>query len=1120
VLRSYPRSSNVCNKSREFGLWCITYIKELIRSHSSILVLRLAEQIEKVNVGLEKAFGQRENHHHDQATRYLTEDQRRCHQVFKTSTYERFKNINPNRVEGTCEWVLKSYEYLRWWKATSNDLLWISADPGCGKSVLAKSLIDGVFATSDSNISIVYFFFKDNDEQNNLATALCAVLHQLFSLQPQLLRYALPFWERNKEKIQHEVGDMWRILMAATSDPAFEKSICVFDALDECRDQDQKLLIEALRDFHNGRPASQGNWLKFLVTSRPYDDIQDCFQPVTECFPQIHLRGEEENDQIHEEINLVVRVKLAELGKDLRLPADMQGRLERELCAMKHRTYLWLSLAIDDIKRILKNSLRPERETIPPLPKNVPEAYERILNRVPFDQKATVEAILRITVGARRPLTVQEMAMALGVATSPDAKTAIDAGISPKGLDEKIRQLCGLFVFIKESKIYLIHQTAREFLISKHNGSGNIHWHLEQRKTDVQMTEICVKYLLMNDLIKNDEESVRSLLDYSAENWADHFRDILSPEAELVDWVWKLYDVGTELFSLWFPKSWKIAVPYRLDPQMKALHLAAFNGHPAILRRITLDTTSTVDLMDRSGKTALLWASERGHSEIIRLLLEKGADINAQGGENGNAIQCAAREGNLEIVQLLLEKGADINAQGGEYDNALQGAVRRGHLEIVQLLLENGADVNARHKSTADKMDEKHGNPSHKTSTRGMTALHFSALNGNVGMTMSLCFHHANPNAQSETGDTPLHLAIRRSLLGSRSNDYRMNGEYAVEDLSDFTDPGSEEFFEVLGQIDESRVRIVDVLLSTVSIDVNIANHNGDCLLHVLPFRKECASEITLKLIEKGAKVSKSNNKRQTCLHLACKVGNLDVVRILVSRGCSIILQDIYGLSPLHYAVEDGSLDVVRYLLEQYPHHALDDRQQRDFLQMKLLHHHVKSLMPSVEIIKLLSQHGFEPNELNENGDSVLSLYLRSLHWEFKADIFDCLIEIGASMSWVGEASEGLIHLVMCQWDKSNSLVLERLLQIRDIRAKDDTGRNILHHGAIHGAFNKNLTNFLGEENILSLLNENDFQGKTPLDYAEEETLCERDPDSFGEERWNESLQNFKILHEETSDRT
>ena len=56
------------------------------------------------------------------------------------------------------------------------------------------------------------------------------------------------------------------------------------------------------------------------------------------------------------------------------------------------------------------------------------------------------------------------------------------------------------------------------------------------------------------------------------------------------------------------------------------------------------------------------------------MLLERGADVNAQGGHYGNALQAIAMNGNIEIVQLLLERGADVNAQGGEHGNALQNA--------------------------------------------------------------------------------------------------------------------------------------------------------------------------------------------------------------------------------------------------------------------------------------------------------------------------------------------------------------------------------------------------------------------------------------------------------------
>ncbi|KAJ5640171.1 uncharacterized protein N7484_008033 [Penicillium longicatenatum] len=89
------------------------------------------------------------------------------------------------------------------------------------------------------------------------------------------------------------------------------------------------------------------------------------------------------------------------------------------------------------------------------------------------------------------------------------------------------------------------------------------------------------------------------------------------------------------------------------------------------------------------------------------MLLERGADVNAQGGEYGNALQAASSRGHQEIVQMLLERGADIDAQGGKYSNALQAASSRGHQEIVQMLLERGADVNAQGGEKVGSVTEK-----------------------------------------------------------------------------------------------------------------------------------------------------------------------------------------------------------------------------------------------------------------------------------------------------------------------------------------------------------------------------------------------------------------------------
>jgi ankyrin repeat protein len=98
----------------------------------------------------------------------------------------------------------------------------------------------------------------------------------------------------------------------------------------------------------------------------------------------------------------------------------------------------------------------------------------------------------------------------------------------------------------------------------------------------------------------------------------------------------------------------------------------------------------TADLMVGN---ALHAAAVGGRESVVQLLLEKGADVNAQGGQYGNALHAAVVGGHKGIVKLLIEKGADVNARG-PYGTPLQAASFRGHEELVRLLLEKGADPN------------------------------------------------------------------------------------------------------------------------------------------------------------------------------------------------------------------------------------------------------------------------------------------------------------------------------------------------------------------------------------------------------------------------------------------
>lgn len=84
-----------------------------------------------------------------------------------------------------------------------------------------------------------------------------------------------------------------------------------------------------------------------------------------------------------------------------------------------------------------------------------------------------------------------------------------------------------------------------------------------------------------------------------------------------------------------------------------------------------------------------------GHDAFVRMLLDEGADINAQCGYHGNALQAASAGGHEQVVKMLLNNKAEVNAQGGHYSNALVAASARGHEQVVKILLNNKAEVNA-----------------------------------------------------------------------------------------------------------------------------------------------------------------------------------------------------------------------------------------------------------------------------------------------------------------------------------------------------------------------------------------------------------------------------------------
>lgn len=123
---------------------------------------------------------------------------------------------------------------------------------------------------------------------------------------------------------------------------------------------------------------------------------------------------------------------------------------------------------------------------------------------------------------------------------------------------------------------------------------------------------------------------------------------------------------------------------------------AAFNGQADELRTL-IESEEDMKAIMKDCSTALLLASVRGHTETVKVLIDKGVDVNWETGRGGTALMWAAgsRENTAYTVKVLLYAGADVNARSGDGCTALMDAARQGNIEIVRVLLDNGAEVDA-----------------------------------------------------------------------------------------------------------------------------------------------------------------------------------------------------------------------------------------------------------------------------------------------------------------------------------------------------------------------------------------------------------------------------------------
>ena len=210
--------------------------------------------------------------------------------------------------------------------------------------------------------------------------------------------------------------------------------------------------------------------------------------------------------------------------------------------------------------------------------------------------------------------------------------------------------------------------------------------------------------------------------------------------------------------------------------------------------RLLLDKGAEVNIKTKQGRTPLLAAATYdGGSEVVRLLVSKGADVKDADGFQFNALNLAAGANDTGLVRLLLEKGLDPNAKTVPGQTPLMAAASRDNLPMVKLLLAKGADVNAAN-SSGGKV--KNG----EIALKKLTPLMLAASYASPELIATLLDAGAEVNAKDVRGMTPLMLAAASenqnakviALLLKRGADPNIkseNGETALDWARKFGDP-------------------------------------------------------------------------------------------------------------------------------------------------------------------------------------------------------------------------------------------------------------------------------------------------------------------------------------------
>lgn len=759
---------------------------------------------------------------------------------------------------------------------------------------------------------------------------------------------------------------LWGIFLDIINDPKSGPLYVILDALDECEEVTCRQLLESIYALVSAPVDCRGigGRVKFLLTSRPFRS-QSYFDDVNPVLEKISIDGSQPG--YDEGLRTFIQQRINEISVKRKCSDEVREFLLHSLYSKADRTFLWIHIVLESLENSLLASVKDFGDIIAKTPPDLETMYLSFLNAIPVNHRDTAFQLLKLILASSRPLHLDEINISFTINASHVTTEDI---LRDRQIDmaHTLQGILGPLVRISESKVSLVHQSAKDFLLQTDYTQYAFPAvrAINMESAALHMASACIRYLMLEDFSQDrftgENSSIESASGSSRESqassigsftggfWGEEgqhldadilFREPGAPDtqtSQLLASKHSFYSYAslhwTEHFALC-----EASAPVELREAAKTLLDVSSSACRNWLHFYHADVSTAMDHDPTSFSSVTLAAYFNLHNTLMGLL---GSQESSQATKD-QALFWASRNGHCRIVTTLLGAGADPGVRGPETQTPLTVAAEQGRLTcLTALLADNRTDLNIRGRS-------------------GRSALSFACANGHDAIVRELLRREdCEANATDSSGATPFfrasggaNMSIISTLARHPSVDINHRDKTGRTAVSWAAGDGQEE--------------VLKRLLKLRGIDANLKDNKGRSPLSWAA-GNGCAGTIEVLLENRKVKKESHDQDNRNAISWACARGHVNALRTLLKHGCpGIDDKDVDGWTPLAWAIQTDSPEVVEALLST----DLIDLERRDHGGRTALFWAV--VYGHASVVKVLLREGADP-EPESNGKTPVSI--------------------------------------------------------------------------------------------------------------------------------------------------